>query len=242
MPQGVHGNETEEQRKERLARVARSRWEKTNARLDFNKTMKKVWTEEKRRAHSARMKEISNRDEMRAKRSEAVKARWTKPGAHERASQAQKARHADPAYRVKFKAAMNDPVTKAKLRATTQRQFAAMTPEQRRAHTARARRVVKGGKYVSSIEAKVIQALNDLHIPYLVHVSLSNYTVDVFIPSRKLIIECDGDQWHQSGPDDERDRILREHGRVVHLPGSAIDDDAVAAVRGALDDVEVSEQ
>ena len=54
--------------------------------------------------------------------------------------------------------------------------------------------------YTSSIELKIQKFLSLLHIEYLTHKYISEithaYQCDLFIPSIKTIIECDGCYWH----------------------------------------------
>jgi very-short-patch-repair endonuclease len=85
-------------------------------------------------------------------------------------------------------------------------------------------------------EIKVQNLLRELEIEFLIHQFMHiehGYQCDIFIPSMKLIIECDGDYWHgnplrnkeldgrqkrQKEKDDLRTKELREQGyKVVRL-------------------------
>jgi very-short-patch-repair endonuclease len=52
----------------------------------------------------------------------------------------------------------------------------------------------------TSIEIKIKNFLNELQIEYFQHKYINinhGYQCDFFIPSKNLVIECDGDYWHQ---------------------------------------------
>lgn len=55
-------------------------------------------------------------------------------------------------------------------------------------------------KVDTSIEIKIQKFLSLLHIEYITHKYISEithaYQCDIFIPSKKIIIECDGCYWH----------------------------------------------
>lgn len=50
-------------------------------------------------------------------------------------------------------------------------------------------------KVKNTIEAKVENILQSLHIPYEPQVSIDKYTVD-FLVDKKYVVECYGDYWH----------------------------------------------
>lgn len=84
----------------------------------------------------------------------------------------------------------------------------------------------------TSIEKKMQDSLRQLKIDFITHKRISNiehaYNCDIFVPSMNLIIECDGDYWHQPYPHGKeidliRSREMRERGyRVLRLWGSEI--------------------
>lgn len=60
------------------------------------------------------------------------------------------------------------------------------------------------------IEIKIQNFLNELKIYFITHLYLHiehDYQVDIFIPSKNLVIECDGDYWHKYSEGKEIDRI-----------------------------------
>lgn len=175
------------------------------------------WTPERRAAQSERMKALnispsaeakslggkSGRDPVvKAKRSEGLKRHW-----------------ADGEGRANHLAAMQRPEVKAKLSAAAKRQWEVLTPEQRTAQTKPARTALKGGHMITRIEAKVMQALNEVGVSYNVHFAVGDFVADVYVPSRCLDVECDGSRFHDD-PDREllRDTALWDQGiRVLRL-------------------------
>jgi excinuclease UvrABC helicase subunit UvrB len=61
----------------------------------------------------------------------------------------------------------------------------------------------------------------DAIMEYWVHTKDGNKSVDIYIPSRKLVIECDGYYWHKNRED--LDKLRQSHieklgYRVVRIP------------------------
>lgn len=52
------------------------------------------------------------------------------------------------------------------------------------------------GKNVSGLSKKTKNILEDMNIEYIMEHTLGNYRYDFFIPSKNIIIECNGDYWH----------------------------------------------
>ncbi len=93
------------------------------------------------------------------------------------------------------------------------------TEEERRMFGARA---CAGNKSPSSLEIIVRQLLDALSIPYEPSKPIGFYVVDIYVPDRNLVIECDGEYWHNlpgaKKRDLQRDLWLQRHGyRVVRL-------------------------
>lgn len=70
----------------------------------------------------------------------------------------------------------------------------------------------------SSIEKAIWNVLNDLNINYETQVSFYNhkFIVDIYIPAQRLIIECNGDYWHnyEIFPEREkRDKTLEKYAK-----------------------------
>lgn len=65
----------------------------------------------------------------------------------------------------------------------------------------------------SSIEIKVQELLTKLGIAFKKHIILTKdypYQVDIFIPSKNLVIECDGDYWHGNKFEDFRELTKKQ--------------------------------
>lgn len=93
----------------------------------------------------------------------------------------------------------------------------------------------------SSIEIEVEAVLQRLGEPFVAQKKMGRFLCDFYLPSRKLVIECDGDYWHsrpkQRAKDAKKDRWLTSHGqKVVRLRECEIKADSLAAVLGALTD------
>lgn len=75
----------------------------------------------------------------------------------------------------------------------------------------------KDGKFLkpSSIEIIVKEQLDELGIKYIQQKRVSdgerNYFLDFYIPRYKLVIECNGDYWHNLPDKKERDKNLKEY-------------------------------
>ena len=68
---------------------------------------------------------------------------------------------------------------------------------------------------VSSIELKVKSQLDNIGIRYIQQKSVTNgernFYLDFYIPSLKLVIECNGDYWHNLPERKQRDKELKEY-------------------------------
>lgn len=66
---------------------------------------------------------------------------------------------------------------------------------------------------VSSIEVKVAEQLDYLGIRYIQQKCICNgkYYLDFYIPSLKLVVECNGDYWHILPGRKQRDKELKEY-------------------------------
>lgn len=69
--------------------------------------------------------------------------------------------------------------------------------------------------YDTSIELKVQNQLDEMGIKYIkqkvVHDSKRCYILDFYIPALKLVIECNGDYWHNRPDRIERDNMLKKY-------------------------------
>jgi len=121
---------------------------------------------------------------------------------------------ADPEYRQRYQAAIDNPERRERLSEAAKAQWAALTPEEQEAKLRHMRRAFKGGHKLTSIESAVMLALNDRELPYVVHKQIGRYIADILIPSLHLVIECDGAWFHvqRRSSDEERDAELRALG------------------------------
>lgn len=84
--------------------------------------------------------------------------------------------------------------------------------------------------YLTPIERKLSDALHAASIPFKVQVPIGGFVVD-FLIDDKLVVECDGEAWHDPARDESRDSLLREFGlRIIRFTGRAIHRDAVQCV------------
>lgn len=67
-----------------------------------------------------------------------------------------------------------------------------------------------GKMFNTKPELKMKELLNKLGIEYIFQKRIINYMVDFYIPNKNLIIECDGNYWHNYPTGLEKDRIRDE--------------------------------
>jgi DNA helicase-2/ATP-dependent DNA helicase PcrA len=87
---------------------------------------------------------------------------------------------------------------------------------------------INGSKHklvLTPIEEKMLEALEAHKLSYEPQVRFGKFTVDflVEIGSRKVIVECDGNAYHNADRDRERDKILTREGYpIFHFSGTQI--------------------
>jgi very-short-patch-repair endonuclease len=191
-----------------------ARWDKPGSREAFREFSREYWTPERREEFSAKMqerfKDPAQRDQLLA----AARLWWDRPDSREINSRRMKRLWADPEYRERYQAAIDNPERRERLSEAAKAQWAALTPEERDAKIGNMHRAFKGGHKLTAIEAAVMLALNDRDIPHLVHKQVGRYVADILIPSLHLVIECDGAWFHSQrlASDEDRDVELRELG------------------------------
>ena len=114
-------------------------------------------------------------------------------------------------------------------RAGIAKQWASLTPEQRSLRT-RPWRAASYRANPSSLERTVGSLLEALGIEFIPQHPIGRYVVDFIVPSKKIVIECDGSFWHsrpgRPEKDAERDADLGAQGyRVLRLPQVDIEAD-----------------
>lgn len=79
-----------------------------------------------------------------------------------------------------------------------------------------------GALYLTPIERRLAEKLTEHSIGYKSQVRVGSYTVD-FLIDEKLVVECDGEGWHDPSHDIERDRILEQLGfSILRFTGRTI--------------------
>ena len=79
----------------------------------------------------------------------------------------------------------------------------------------------------TAIETSIETLLKSLNIVFESQKPIGKYIVDIYIPVKRLVIECDGDYWHSLPSaikrDKEKNKYLRKLGyHVVRIPEHAI--------------------
>ena len=119
--------------------------------------------------------------------------------------------------------------TKAKLSDLRRRYWATLSPEDRQRAIEQNVAVLRTRCRPTTIENTVAQWLNAQGIEFATEQRIDRYYVDVLVPSRHLIIECDGVYWHSrpgaAEVDALRDVRMTELGySVLRLPEHSIRD------------------
>jgi very-short-patch-repair endonuclease len=215
-------NDTKELRRgvlaERLSKASRARWDDPGRREAWSEYQRSNWSEQKRAAAAERARQHYADPEARAAWEAATAAARNSPegrARYARHSEFMRKRWAeDPEYRAKIIAAGQTPESRKLRSEAARQQWASLTPDARAEKLRKMRRVLKGGHRLTAIEAAVMLALNERELPYLTHKDIEGYVADIYIPSLKLIVECDGAWFHlqRQDSDAERDAILASLG------------------------------
>lgn len=117
-------------------------------------------------------------------------------------------------------ARLKDPVVHARRIAALRIALKAPDVQRRRASAAAQSARARGG---TSIERAVAAILTAIGVSFQSQYPIDRYVVDFFVPSRALVIECDGTYWHNlpgaAERDAARDVLLVELGyTVLRLP------------------------
>lgn len=210
---------------ERRSQGSKAAWADQERRDEWaQRQREEFWTTERRAQQAQRMAESAATPEGHAMRVESGQRQWTNEKRHLRGEEMRE-QWADPQYRQSMAEKMARSGNRALSGAAARERWAAMSPEERKAHMKKARSVFKGGHRLTKIEAAVLVALNDREIPYFVHKYIDGYVADVLIPSLRLVVECDGAYHHgrRNGTDEARDAALLELGyETLRLPEAEI--------------------
>ncbi len=80
----------------------------------------------------------------------------------------------------------------------------------------------------SPIEEKLVSALQRFGVEVICQHPIGPFLADIYIKEDRLVIECDGAEWHKDKEKDaKRDRFMREKGySVIRFTGKEISKDA----------------
>ena len=122
--------------------------------------------------------------------------------------------------RMKKNNPMFNPETKQKVKESLNELFEKHPEKRLNARMAKHR---KSGKK-TYIEARMIEMLDNMEISYVFQYPILRYNVDFAIPELKIVIECDGEYWHQDKvKEQKRDAKIKEAGwDIFHFTGSQI--------------------
>lgn len=189
----------------------------------------KKHTEETRRKMSKSRKGIKlgpHSEETKMRMSKAQIRRWQDIEERERMSKLSKERWKDEEFRESFteankgKPAWNRGMkaseeTRRKLSKSHKQYWANLSDEEK--EEVIRRRLVNWDKHMgdTSIEIAMRELLESLNIKYQTQVYLNDgergYFVDIYVPSKNTIIECNGDYWHSLPERIERDKQLQQY-------------------------------
>jgi very-short-patch-repair endonuclease len=105
--------------------------------------------------------------------------------------------------------------TSPKAAAHRLRMWEGLTREQRLARTLPG--IVAASANPSGIELIVRKVLDGLGIEYETQKRIGSYFADIYVPSRNLVIECDGEYWHRNTREQDatRDLYMTDRGYTV---------------------------
>lgn len=97
-----------------------------------------------------------------------------------------------------------------------------LTPEEKLSINANGRKSASQVR-PTSIELTVEELLKSLNIVFETQKPIGKFIVDIFIPSKGLVVECDGDYWHSLPKaikrDREKDKYIRSLGyQIIRIP------------------------
>jgi len=106
---------------------------------------------------------------------------------------------------------LEDPEERRKRSKRVKAFFAKMTKEEKLIYLDK---WIKGSRgKPSSLEIAICKVLDNLKIKYLTQHRIKVWYADIYIPSRRLIIECNGNYWHSLPERIKRDKKLENHAK-----------------------------
>lgn len=189
-------------------------------------------------------KQAMNRPEVKARLSEATKLAFQDPETRQRIINASTKGKNTPEAKKRFsevaKRRMANPEIKKRILAKWHH-----NPKRKAERIEVARRggvasILSQAKENTSIEKAIAEVLQQLGIEYVAQKPLGPFVVDFFIPRAKLVIECDGDYWHNLPEMKERDKRkdgwLKKQGfRMIRIWEHEIKQNAKKAFLNALE-------
>lgn len=232
MPTGIY--ERTEKHKYSLSRANRRLWAKRTEeeKLQITRALQEVGTEAMKKKFATMSK--GERFKYMLSATKASQGRWG------RMSRDERFKFMSPA----IKASQTLEVRR-KIGKTTKERFAKMTKEERTKFISPAL-VASQRANPSSIEKMIWKVLNELGVEYRTQVPFNNsrFIVDVYIPAQRLIIECNGNYWHNLPRGKRRDKRLRGHAKsndykLIELWESEIRRDPEQALKAGFKNIGV---
>lgn len=161
----------------------------------------------------------------RAKQAAITRHWWADPSNRAKRTLAAQIRSANPEWRKMMSAAVRkqwkDPVYRTKMEAAIR--LLSKSPAWREQNKQIVRRAQEAARRArpSSIEQIVWSVLDKLQIQYIREHRIGRYLADIYVPSKSLVIECDGRHWHAGrvAEDAKRDAYMHARGyNVLRLP------------------------
>jgi len=220
------------------SKLTEKRWADPEYKAKHSAGIKKAWDESPpERRENLRIWASNLPDETKQKRNESIKQVWDDRSTEYREEIADKLRQNWQNKSKEEKQAFSEMVSKQR-----KEYWASLSPEERQEHT---KEIVKAGHAAAgtdkptSIEIAIQQALDKLEIKYEAHKVIGYLTVDLYIPELNLVVECDGDYWHnlpeQKHADMRRDYWLRSQGfRVARIWEKEINESAMTTIKKVL--------
>jgi GNAT superfamily N-acetyltransferase/very-short-patch-repair endonuclease len=176
------------------AELAIKRWQDPNYRNIIIESQKELWLDPAiREAMSERVKELWQDPKYQKKQFHVA----VDPGLCRQKSENARHQWQDPNVRTlliqKIKEAWANPSLREQASLTSKQHW--QDPEfQKKQAKARAAILLNGKDSILERTAQIV--LDALHVPYERHFVIGYFEFDLFIPSHKLLIECQGEYWH----------------------------------------------
>jgi very-short-patch-repair endonuclease len=213
--------------RERLSTSHKERFEDPKIVEENSRRMKKFYIDnpEAGKIHSDKLKEYYKNPENRKQSSDSHKKYFENPENRKKNSNSLKKYYENPEARDKSsksqKKRFENPENRKQLSESRLR-YLKETPEFHIKHSIFMKKFLQENPekhplsilnqkgYMSSIERKVKDILDELNIEYEPQYPINGFFPDFAIPSKNIIIECDGDYWHNLPGAKEEDLVRQE--------------------------------